>query len=90
MCQECVNEGHMTAQELADRLAAGDQSVVALGALEPGDFIETLVDMTLEVVSVGMPMDEALIIAFRVISEYAAMRPDLDPKAVAKSLADRL
>lgn len=90
MCQSCVDEGHLTAKELADRLGAGDQTVVAIVALEPAAFIDALVEMTLEVTTAGMDMGEALQIAFRVIGEYAKMRTDLDPADIAKALAEGL
>jgi hypothetical protein len=75
VCQTCVNEGRMTAAELAEALAAGDLGAVAMVALEPPEFLVALALTVEQAIQLGTPLDEALEIGRECIALYCVIRP---------------
>lgn len=74
MCQACVDEGRMTAEELATAVARGDPSAIALGSLEPKDFSKALASVTVSAMLAGMAPDRALAVAVLVAKDYVRVR----------------
>lgn len=60
MCQSCVNDGLMTAEDFAARLAAGDKSVVAMLSLDFPDFLESISACLALEMEGGLSLDDAL------------------------------
>jgi len=60
MCLECVENGRMTAEEYAERRAAGDKTMVPMLELEPGDFRDSLAHFVALLVENGTPREEAV------------------------------
>lgn len=74
MCQACVNEGRITAEELATRLGAGDKSVVVLGELEPKEFARQVTVMCLSLILEGMDPERVVDEAIQLAASYARNR----------------
>jgi hypothetical protein len=76
MCQMCVDDGHLTAAELVQRMAQGDRSVIAMQALEPDEFLGTVAEVAVGAVTDGMDATKALEMALRCIRDYLRARPE--------------
>ena len=60
MCQSCVDQGLMTAEDLAARLARGDKDVVAMVDLDFPDFLEAISECLALEMEGGLPLDVAI------------------------------
>jgi hypothetical protein len=85
MCQGCVDEGRMTAEELAAATAAGDTSVLPLEQLEPAAFSQELALVMLSAMLSGMAPERAVAVAVTVAQEYVRIR-DLPPDTLEEIL----
>lgn len=75
MCQACVDEGHMTAEELARRLSEDDRSVMALATLEPADFMREVAKACIGNIMTGMDPELAVELAKELVAIYVLARP---------------
>ena len=87
MCQGCVDQGRMTAEELATATAAGDITVIPLMNLSPKDFSKSLAAVTVSAMLSGMEPGAAVAAAVLVAKEYARTR-DLSADDLTKVIED--